>query len=71
MSHPIQLRTTTDFVVKTAAGVVIQTSDCSDLALKFARENRDNWPGLYVESVQTVTTTRRLWTDRASMGRAA
>lgn len=67
----IHLHQRTDFIVKTAVGEPFYTTDSKDLALKFARENRERWPGLYVEAVTVNTTTRRLWTDRVSMGRAA
>lgn len=67
----ITLNQRTDYVVRTAVGAALYTTDSQDLALKFARENRERWPGLYVETVTVNTTTRRLWTDRMSIGRAA
>jgi hypothetical protein len=75
MTNTIQLRQSVEFAAKTAAGVTIQTfgQDCADRALSFVRSqaNREKYPGLYLESIQTTVTTRRLWTDRASERRAA
>ncbi len=61
----------TSFIVRTAAGAAIRTFADSDLALRFARENRVAYPGIRVESETTTITTRRLWTDRQAELRVA
>lgn len=62
---------TVNFIVRTAAGAPIYSTPCADLALKRARESREEFPGVYVESITVTTMTRRLWTDRKAMEKAA
>lgn len=62
---------TTTFVVRTAVGAPIRTFADADLALRFARNNRDSYPGIHVESETVSIITRRLWTDRMGERKAA
>lgn len=46
-----------DFQILSAVGAVIATFDSQPLALKWAKANRETYPGMTVEIV--TTTTRR------------
>ncbi|RAK51623.1 hypothetical protein [Phenylobacterium soli] len=63
----------TEYIAKTAYGAPIAGApkfQTHGEAIAWARKNSKWWPGCYIEAEETVTRTRRIWTDR-SLERAA
>jgi len=57
----------TDYEVRTAAGRVMFTTPHREKAIRYARMNAPQFPGLYVETVERIEHRRRIWTNRKEM----